>query len=243
MPEEARKRDGELVGLSERFAGGDYPKGADRKQIVGWSGVPDGVHRLWGPPIFKQTIQPAVIDALNTLIDNHLADAAVLRQRNHAESLVGDVHTEFRLAVDEASNAGLMGPLGLAVAQFVGATWKPGDINGRGNVKLRNLTLWCVISRQHDFNPPHSHNGDVSGVLWLKNPDKMVESTKKWWGGLFSFCHSGESKWETSVRTFYPTVGTLVLFPSYLTHVVTPFDCPGERRSLSFNAEIALEGT
>lgn len=234
MPEE------ELVRLSQRFGAGDFPAGADRKQIVGWSGVPDGIHRMWGPPIFKCTVPHRTVEALNTLIDQYCANAASLNGLNHAENLVGDTHQELLLPFRDVKTCGLLDIVQQAAWQFVSATWKPSDLNVTTGISLQHLTFWCVIARQHDFNPPHCHNGDLSGILWLRNPENMVASTKKWWGGLFSFCHSGQSKWETSVRTFYPTVGTLVLFPSYLTHVVTPFQCDGERRSLSFNAEVVL---
>ena len=38
-----------------------------------------------------------------------------------------------------------------------------------------------------------------------------------------------------------PEVGKFILFPNYMLHTVYPFYGPGERRSFSFNADIAIK--
>ena len=39
---------------------------------------------------------------------------------------------------------------------------------------------------------------------------------------------------------FVPEVGKMLIFPSYLKHFVYPFYSEGERRSMSFNADMKI---
>ena len=42
--------------------------------------------------------------------------------------------------------------------------------------------LWCNFQRQHEFNPPHDHDGKLSFVIYLSIPDKLKEENKKYEG-------------------------------------------------------------
>ena len=35
--------------------------------------------------------------------------------------------------------------------------------------------LWCNFQRQHEFNPPHDHDGKLSFVIYLSIPEKLKE--------------------------------------------------------------------
>ena len=41
-------------------------------------------------------------------------------------------------------------------------------------------------------------------------------------------------------QSYLPSAGSLVIFPSYVTHAVNPFRGPGERISIAFNARLTL---
>ena len=41
--------------------------------------------------------------------------------------------------------------------------------------KLILDTLWINFSQKHDFNPPHSHSGSLSFVIFCKVPQKIFE--------------------------------------------------------------------
>ena len=43
-------------------------------------------------------------------------------------------------------------------------------------------SLWINYQRQHDYNPPHDHDGKLSFVIYLQIPDKLKEENKKYVG-------------------------------------------------------------
>ena len=89
---------------------------------------------------------------------------------------------------------------------------------------------WVNYQKQYEFNPPHNHDGIYSFVIWLKipydfeeqNKDNMANSKMK---GAFSFRFidlfgsTGCSIYELN-KGFE---GTMLFFPSKLTHEVFPF--------------------
>ena len=42
--------------------------------------------------------------------------------------------------------------------------------------------LWCNFQRQHEFNPPHDHDGKLSFVIYLSIPEKLKEENKAYKG-------------------------------------------------------------
>ncbi len=45
----------------------------------------------------------------------------------------------------------------------------------------------------------------------------------------------------SALEVIKPEVGKFILFPNYMLHSVYPFYGPGERRTFSFNADIAIK--
>ena len=118
-----------------------------------------------------------------------------------------------------------------------------------GDVKptLQNVHLtqsWVVSQYAGEFNPWHHHNGNLSGVLYLKLPPKMheeiVEDNKDHYpaSGLIEFMFGENQEFRSDNLKFKPEVGKLLVFPSWLKHFVYPFQSEGERRSMSFNAHM-----
>ena len=100
--------------------------------------------------------------------------------------------------------------------------------------------LWCNFQKQHDFNPPHSHSGALSFVIYLKIPDELVKENKKYRGqsigpGGISF-HYGDAKDYSIVNhSFFPKEGDMFIFPSWITHWVYPYQSHCTRVSVSGN--------
>ncbi len=38
--------------------------------------------------------------------------------------------------------------------------------------------LWCNFQRQHEFNPPHDHDGKLSFVIYLSVPDPLKKKMR-----------------------------------------------------------------
>jgi uncharacterized protein (TIGR02466 family) len=95
---------------------------------------------------------------------------------------------------------------------------------------------WIVRSLAGDYNPAHKHGGQLSGIIYTKVPPQVADPA--YLDGKLQFVF-GQLKEENidflGVRKVVPAVGDLYLFPAWLTHLVYPFEGPGERISYSFN--------
>ena len=106
------------------------------------------------------------------------------------------------------------------------------------------LQGWINVNRRDDRNVLHCHPGCfLSATYYVKTPDNMK-------GGDIVFRDPRgpavamyetpgiELPWVGSGAgiPFTPAEGQLLIFPAWLEHRVEPFDGPGERISIAFNA-------
>lgn len=101
-------------------------------------------------------------------------------------------------------------------------------------------TSWVNKHLEDDYAPYHDHvNSLLSGVYYLKipknsgkiqfkNPSEYISKTINFPTKL-SYIHNCDT------YSFEPKEGMLLLFPSYLEHMVTPSETSEERYSLAFN--------
>ena len=112
--------------------------------------------------------------------------------------------------------------------------------------KIKILNLWVVRQFKSEYNPIHYHEGDLSGVGYLKLPkgmtnNKMVKNKKLKTNGTIDFINGQKGFLSKSIYNVVPKIGDLLIFPNYLMHTAYPFNIEGERRSFSFNAKIILK--
>lgn len=115
----------------------------------------------------------------------------------------------------------------------------------------RTFTLlidsWANVNRRGDYNVVHTHpNCMWSGVYYVApgEPDKSVP-----YSGMLELLDPRESANYIQIqntvldaRTFIENVpGRMVLFPSWLKHMVHPFAGEGVRISIAFNVNV-VEG-
>ena len=122
-------------------------------------------------------------------------------------------------------------------------------------------TLWVNFQKKHEYNPPHSHSGLVSFVIWYKIPylfkDEATKGPGKYadgvrtvntkkdnyeenFNGTFSFLHPDVSFQPYLTGQIIPIdktfEKTICFFPSHLYHSVNPFYTSDDYRiSLSAN--------
>ena len=101
------------------------------------------------------------------------------------------------------------------------------------------LTLIASILTAGGRHPPHIHEGAwLSGVYYVAVPPQIgAESTGR--GGWLEFGRPDYDLPQGSlVRcvSLPPRAGTALLFPSYVFHGTLPFDGPGERIGIAFDA-------
>jgi uncharacterized protein (TIGR02466 family) len=120
------------------------------------------------------------------------------------------------------------------------------------NEKIKNikeihiLNLWVVRQFKGEYNPVHYHEGDLSGVGYLKLPKNMttnkeVKNKKIRTNGTIDFINGQKNFLSKSIYNVIPKIGDMYIFPNYLMHTAYPFNIEGERRSFSFNLKIIFQ--
>jgi hypothetical protein len=160
---------------------------------------------------------------------------------DYRQLLLGHVSHEFGLD----SCIPILEPFLLYAASLYNEKWNyfqalDEQFNVSTPKQLRLTDLWVNFQKKHEFNPPHTHTGIMSFVIWVSIPYDLKEEEK-----VFPEIKSGPTR--TSKFTFhYVNVlgqmqhytlnvdkefeGNIALFPSHLNHSVNPFYTSDEYR-------------
>ena len=109
---------------------------------------------------------------------------------------------------------------------------------------FNNGHLWANVNRAGNFNAMHTHpNSLLSGVVYLQTSgseqgviefmDCREGSPTTHWQGFSGFAQS--TPFTEGVHSVAPKEGTILFFPGWLKHWVSPNLSDTERVSLSFN--------
>jgi hypothetical protein len=111
-----------------------------------------------------------------------------------------------------------------------------------GNPPQFELWGWITTLGTGNFNSPHIHpRSTISGIYYVKTPPEILYNEQGNFSGWLAFMdpRSNSQIWPISshLNYFYvpPVEGSIVLFPSYLQHFVSPFNVEGERTAIAFN--------
>ena len=112
--------------------------------------------------------------------------------------------------------------------------------------EIRILNVWVVRQFKGEYNPIHYHEGDLSGVGYLKLPKNMtrnkeVKNKEIRTNGTIDFINGQKNFLSKSIYNVIPKIGDMYIFPNYLMHTAYPFNVEGERRSFSFNLKIIYQ--
>jgi uncharacterized protein (TIGR02466 family) len=187
----------------------------------------------WGPLLWKTKISNDIVDGLLT--------RGLKSNVSHRHKLVGYFKDEYSYSKDDMSwFVEKMKPYFLKHKDVCENEWYLTE-----NPPIQLTSLWINIMRAGDFNPPHTHDGELSFVIYLKVPEKLEEEFNSYVGRspdgngagavTFGIDFDATKKNTISTMTFLPEVGDMFIFPANLTHFVAPFKCEGERISVSGN--------
>ena len=114
------------------------------------------------------------------------------------------------------------------------------SIQIHAKIKIKNF--WVVRQFNNEYNPIHYHEGDLSGVGYLKIPkhmtkNKNVKNKKIKTNGTIDFINGQKAFLSKSIFNLIPKTGDLLIFPNYLMHTAYPFNIEEERRSLINNLQ------
>ena len=190
------------------------------------------VFNPFGPKIAITKIPKKIINQINKEVDLIVSNKSRLKKSDYSRNLVGQVKQQIKLS-NKFVNKHILKFIKLNIRRYIKKC-----INK--NVKKINLkSFWVVRQFKNEYNPIHFHNGNISGVGYLKIPKNITKSAKRLkTNGTIDFIHGSKSFLNDSLFNHNPKVGDMILFPNYLMHTAYPFKRDGERRSFSFNINI-----
>ena len=107
----------------------------------------------------------------------------------------------------------------------------------QGTVRLD--TLWINFQNKHDFNPPHTHTGILSFVIFCQVPKEIFEvqadSNHKQAGHIVFDYGDPITKLSGSEFPIKPYENLMFIFPNELKHYVPAYWVDAERISVSGN--------
>jgi uncharacterized protein (TIGR02466 family) len=188
----------------------------------------------FGPSVGKTKISKKFIDKLNKEFDG----ISKSKKKDYSSKLASQIQNEVNFS-NKYIEKNYSSYLKKIIKKFL-------DNEGIKNIKrIDILNLWVVRQFKGEYNPIHYHEGDLSGVGYIKLPkdmtkNKLVKNKKIRTNGTIDFVNGQRAFLSKSIYNVVPKVGDLILFPNYLMHTAYPFNKDGERRSFSFNAKITL---
>ena len=186
----------------------------------------------WGPLLWKTKVSNEIVDGL--------LERGLKSNVSHRHKLVGYFKDEYSYSQnDKEWFVDKIKPYFLKHKDISDNEWYMTE-----SPPVQLTSLWINIMKAGDYNPPHTHDGELSFVIYLKIPPKLKEEFNSYEGrspesngaGVVTFVTelSNKSK-NINKKNFLPEVGDMFIFPASLTHFVAPFKCKGERISVSGN--------
>ncbi len=186
----------------------------------------------FGPKLAKIKIPKSILDKINLEVDKIIKNKLRVKKNDYSKRVVGQVYQEIELPKNFI-NKNIKKFLSKNISNYLKKS-----IN-KSPKKITIKNFWVVRQFKNEYNPVHFHDGDISGVGYLKIPKNLTSSKKKIkTNGTIDFINGSKSFLSNSIHNHTPKIGDLILFPNYLMHTAYPFMVDGERRSFSFNLEV-----
>ena len=216
---------------------------------------PFQIHNMPAVYVLETQMPQEMIDDVNEYMDEY-------RESKHKESLaktlVGQIHKGEQLLLDHNDKRLLeynhfICDLGAEYINYFARTGNP--LKGGKRVEIDET--WSVHSYDGDYNPIHDHGTKtlmgISTTAWTKVPSQIGANATANTPTYSLYNESGHSDGciafqygQVSVldgqrlkpaQSFVmtPEVGKLLIFPSWLQHMVYPFKGEGERRTIASN--------
>ena len=210
-----------------------------------------------GPMAFPLTktlgyiIDTVPLDLLKT-IDHDMDELVFDRTLSKHNTLAGNIEVQDAFPIDAEVEQYLHWLSNQYFEAFPGFKEKMNNTSGIDKNTIPELevfSLWANRMFPHDFNPPHTHSGLLSFVIWYKTPYTVEEQIKLSpcmrvddgnLAGAFQFLHPNfdDGITKTIIRADRRYDGKICIFPSYLHHAVYPFYGTGVRISIAGNVRI-----
>ena len=191
--------------------------------------------RAFGPTIGKSKLSKKFITLLNSQVDK----SNFSKKNDYSSKLASQIKNEIKIPktiIDKSLSKELIKNIKIYLDKS--------EVKKIKEIKIINL--WVVRQLKNEYNPIHYHEGQLSGVGYLKipkdmNQNKLVKNKKFKTNGTIDFINGQTNFLSKSIYNLNPKLGDLLIFPNYLMHTAYPFNIEGERRSFSFNAKVLFK--
>ena len=118
------------------------------------------------------------------------------------------------------------------------------DYSGKPlGTKIELISSWVNYMTKFESNPMHTHDDNLSFVIFTKIPKELREEYNNSIGntkpGAINFIYKlQDDKHSIDQHIFFPEVGDFFIFPASLQHFVNHFQSEGERISVSGNFQL-----
>ena len=194
----------------------------------------------WGPFVLETKVEQEFVDIL-------LEKGNESREKNldHRGELAGVMDNEYYYEDFESWFIPKFTPYVNLYMESLKFTWMPSQEPAK---EYSMISLWINYQRANDYNPPHSHDGDISFVVYLQVPDEIKKENEKMKGvhnnegvGKIVFNYGNDKPFSVNGFNKLPEVGDIFIFPAWLPHYVHAFKSDVERISVSGNVLIEFE--
>ena len=126
----------------------------------------------FGPKIGKLKIPRSILNKINIEVDKILMNNSKIKKSDYSKKVVGQVYQEIELSrrfVDKVIKSFLTKNISNYLKKSINKNTK----------KIFIKNFWVVRQFKNEYNPVHFHDGDISGVGYLKIPKNLTASKKK----------------------------------------------------------------
>ena len=188
----------------------------------------------WGPCIVKTQVDQATLDLLLSEGEASKEDAS--------PELAGVLKNQFHYRDKDKFNKFMEGTFNLynnAMKQ-----WKETNEKVPSTYFLEKL--WINYQGPNEFNPPHSHGGALSFVIFAKIPIELRAENQNYKGlsagpGGITFLYGDTDDRCITNHSVFPEVGDMYIFPAWVKHWVYAFKSDCTRISISGNVIDKIE--
>ena len=188
----------------------------------------------WGPCIVKTQIDQKTIDQF-------LSEGKISREDASPE-LAGVLQNQFHFKNKDRFTKFFEGVFNVYNQAL--KRWKQGNETIPNRYYLEKL--WINYQGPNEFNPPHSHGGALSFVMFLDVPMKLRVENQNYKGlsagpGGITFLYGDAEDRCITNHSVFPSVGDMYIFPAWVKHWVYPFKSNCVRISVSGNVIDSLK--
>ena len=214
------------------------------------------VHNMPSVFVMETQMPEGMVEDLNDYLDEYVEDE---NKKSLADTLVGQIAQGEQLLMDNAD------PRVKEYTDFVcglGADYINFFSQNTGAMLKTPKAVaidetWSVHSYEGDYNPIHDHGTKtimgISSTSWTKVPQQILDQPTAGTSSYSLYNASGDCDGYIAFQygrnelmntdrlrppqsfVIQPEVGKLLVFPSWLQHMVYPFKGEGERRTVASN--------